>query len=179
MVKATSLLTLVCCGLWNVSAVAAEPGLYLGAGLGAYTLDIDDTSFDDSATVAKVFAGYRIGDHLAIEGDYQKLYEVKDDVVGIEAKLDADAWTVSIRPILPITDFIDLYGKVGYTWYDIEARTRIFGVSVTEDDSDGDLSWGGGIDLNFGNLSLRGEVSRIEVDDADLNLVSAGILFRF
>ncbi len=179
MRKVITWVALVLMGVTTISAHAAEQGLYLGAGVGVYTLDIDDTSFDDNATVAKVFAGYRFGDHVAIEVDYQKLFEVKDDIIGIEAELDADAWTVSLRPILPVSDFLDLYAKVGYTWYDIEARTTILGSSISDGDSDSDLSWGAGVDLNFGNLSLRGEVTRIEVDDADLNLVTAGVIFRF
>lgn len=162
------------------SANAAEQGLYMGVGVGVYTLDIDDTGFDDKATVAKGIAGLRLSDNLAIEVDYQKLFTVEDDILGVEAEIDADAWTVSLRPILPISDFVDLYGKVGYTWYDIEARASILGgPSISDGDSDSSFSWGGGVDLNFGNVSLRGEVTRIEVDDADLNLVTVGVLVRF
>ena len=179
MRKVITLVALALLGVSTFSAYAAEQGLYLGGGVGVYTLDIDDTSFDDKATVAKAFLGYRFSDHVALEVDYQKLFEVEDDIIGVEAELDADAWTVSLRPILPITDFMDLYAKVGYTWYDIEAKTTILGFSISDDDSDSALSWGAGVDLNFGNVSLRGEVTRIEVDDADLNLVSAGVVFRF
>jgi hypothetical protein len=36
------------------------------------------------------------------------------------------------------------------------------------------------VDFHLGDLlTLRGEVSRIEVDDTDLNLVSAAVLLRF
>lgn len=180
MRKAITLFALVLLGVTTITtANAAEQGLYLGGGVGVYTLDIDDTSFDDNATVAKAIAGYRFSDNFAIEVDYQKLFEVEDNVLGVKAELDADAWTVSLRPILPISDVVDLYAKVGYTWYDIEARASILGVSITDDDSDSSFSWGGGVDLNFGNLSLRGEVARIEVDDADLNLITIGVLVRF
>ena len=179
MRKAITLFALVLLGVTTITANAAEQGLYLGGGVGVYTLDIDATSFDDNATVAKAIAGYRFGDNFAIEVDYQKLFEVEDNILGVKAQLDADAWTVSLRPILPISDVVDLYAKVGYTWYDIEARASILGVSITDDDSDSSFSWGGGVDLNFGNLSLRGEVARIEVDDADLNLITVGVLVRF
>ena len=81
--------------------------------------------------------------------------------------------------MISLTDFIDLYGKIGYSHYDAEVQTTILGSSFSADGSDNALSWGGGVDFNFGNLSLRGEVSRIEVDDADLNLVSAGLVLRF
>ena len=179
MRKAIISFALVLMGVNTYSANAAEQGLYLGGGIGAYTLDLDDTSFDDNATVAKVMLGYRFSDNVAFEVDYQKLFEVEDNVLGVPAELDADAWTVSIRPILPVSDFLDLYAKVGYSWYDVEARTTILGLSVTDDDSDSALSWGAGVDLNFGNVSLRGEVTRIEVEDADLNLVTAGVVIRF
>jgi opacity protein-like surface antigen len=160
-------------------AFADESGFYIGAGLGAYTIDVDDTDFDDGDNVARALVGYQFGENLAIEADYQKLYAVEDDVLGIEAELEADAWGVAIRPMVELTDFIDLYGKVGYTWYDVDARAEIFGVPITESDSDSALTYGGGVDLNFGNLSLRGEVSKIDIDDADLNLVSASVIVRF
>ena len=185
MRKANALLP-VLCGLsalslsaLSLSANATDNGLYLGGGVGAYTLDIDDTDFDDGATVAKVFAGYRLHPNLAIEADYQKLFEASDDILGVNAEVDADAWTVALRPTLPLTDFVDLYAKVGYTWYDVETKASLLGVSTTLDESDSDFSWGGGVDFNFGNLSLRGELSRIEVNDADLNLLTAGVVFRF
>jgi len=184
MRKAIALLFPLSIGAFALSAVpasanAADTGLYLGGAVGAYTLDIDDTDFDDGATVAKFFAGYRLHPNLAIEADYQKLFEADDDILGVNAEVDADAWTVALRPTLPITDFIDLYGKIGYTWYDVETKASLLGVSTTLDDSDSDFSWGGGVDFNFGNLSLRGELSRIEVNDADLNLLTAGVVFKF
>ncbi|MEM7100059.1 MAG: porin family protein [Pseudomonadota bacterium] len=160
-------------------AFAGEQGLYFGGGVGAYTLDLNDSNFDDDATVARIFAGLQFTDNLAIEGEYQKLFESEDDIFGADAELEADIWTISIRPILPLTEFLDLYGKLGYSHYDAEVQTSLIGTTFRADGSDNALSWGGGVDLNFGNLSLRGEVTRVEIDDADLNLVSAGLVLRF
>ncbi len=161
------------------NVAAADTGLYLGAGVGAYTLDIDDTDFDDNSTVAQAIVGYQLGSFLAVEGSYQKLFDTEDDVLGSEIELDADAWTLALRPMLPVTPLIDVYGKVGYAWYEVEAQTEILGFAFSEDDSDSAFTWGAGVDVNLGSLSLRGEVSRIEVDDAELNLVTAALLFRF
>ena len=160
-------------------ALAGEEGLYFGGGLGGYTLDIDDTDFDEDATVVRGFVGYQLGDNLAIEADYQRFNDIEDDILGVESELNGDAWGLSLRPMLPITDMIDLYGKVGYTWYEVDARTEVLGVPLTASESDRAFTYGGGVDVNFGNVSLRGEVSRINVDDADLNLISAGVLVRF
>lgn len=164
-------------------AAAADLGPYLGAGVGIYTLSLDDDEFDDfddNAAFGRLFGGVRISDNLAIEADYQKLAETKDDLLGAEVKVDASAWTLSVRPILPVTDFIDLYGRLGWTWYDVNAKASGFGSSFSIEDSDSDFTWGGGIDINLGqSLSLRGDFSRVEIADTDLNLISAGILFRF
>ena len=175
-----ALAALVLCVSSGSASAEPDTGLYLGGGVGVYTLDIDDTSFDDNASVVKVLGGYRFGKHLAIEADYQKLFETEDDIFGAEAELEADAFTVAIRPILPLTDFLDVYGKVGYTYYEFDSRATFLGVEISEDDSDRDWSYGLGVDLNVtDNLSLRGEVTRLDIDDADLNLVSAAVLFRF
>ena len=71
-------------------AWASDPGIYIGGGVGAYTLDVDNTNFDDDATVARVFAGLQFTENLAIEGEYQKLFESEDDLFGAQAELEAD-----------------------------------------------------------------------------------------
>jgi OmpA-OmpF porin, OOP family len=164
-------------------ARAADLGPYIGVGAGIYTLSLDDDElddFDDNAAFGRLFGGMRLTDNLAVEVDYQKLAETKDDLFGGELELDATAWSVSIRPILPITDFIDLYGRLGWAWYDVEATASALGTSFSIEDSDDDFTWGGGVDINLGqSLSLRGDFSRIEIEDTDLNLISAGVFFRF
>jgi len=164
-------------------AHAADLGPYIGAGAGVYTLSLDDDEiddFDDNAAFGRVFGGIRLTDHLAIEGDYQRLAETKDNLLGADVELDGSAWGVSLRPVLPVTEFIDLYGRVGWSWYDVEAKATALGTTFSVDGSDDDFTWGGGVDINLGqSLSLRGDFSRIEIEDTDLNLISAGIFFRF
>lgn len=174
-----AVLSLCSLGAFAPTTNAAENGFYLGGGAGAYFLDIDESDFDDGAPTAKVFAGYRLHPNLAVEADYQKLYKSSGDIFGIDTGVKADAWTVALRPTFPLTDFIDLYGKIGYAWYDVEASASVGGLTFTESESERDLTWGGGVDFNFGNLSLRGELSRIEVEDADLNMLTAGVVYRF
>lgn len=157
-------------------AQAAQRGLYLGGGAGLYTLEIDDLEFDDDAALLRAFGGFRFSDHWAVEADYQYLSEAKDAFLGQDVELDFEGYGISVRPILPLGDRLDLYGRIGWTWYDAEAS--IAGVGI--DGSDDDFTWGGGVDFHLGDLlTLRGEVSRIEVDDTDLSLVSAAVLLRF
>ncbi|MEQ8857407.1 MAG: porin family protein [Pseudomonadales bacterium] len=173
-----SIATAAIVGAWTLSPVAsaAQPGPYVGAGVGIYTLDIEDINYDDSAALFRGFGGYRINDNWAIEADYQRFSEAEDDILGTDVKLDFEAWGVSVRPILPIGP-IDLYARAGWTWYDAEANVGGFG---SVDGSDDDFTWGGGVDFHLGDLlTLRGDISRIEIEDTDLNLVSAAILLKF
>lgn len=165
---------------WSISAIAADGGPYVGVRAGAYTLDVDDVDFDDGDTVYGAFGGFRFNDHWAVEVDYHKLQESEDTILGIDVGIDADSWSVSVRPIFPITDLVDIYGRVGWAWYDVELNASSLGIGVSDSESDSDLIWGGGIDINLGDrFSLRGEVTRIEISDADLNMFSIGALFRF
>lgn len=161
---------------WSPTLLAAQPGAYLGGGVGVYTLDIDDIDYDDSAALFRGFGGLRLNDNWAIEADYQAFTEAEDDFLGEDVELDFEGYGVSVRPIIPLGDLIDIYGKIGWTWYDAEAN--VAGFSINEDGDD--FTWGGGVDFHLGDLlTLRGEVSRIEVDDTDLSLVSAAVLLRF
>lgn len=161
---------------FSPALLAAQPGAYVGGGVGVYTLDIDDIDYDDSAALLRGFAGFRLNDNWAIEGDYQRFSEAEDDFLGVDAELDFEGYGVALRPIIPLGNLVDLYGKVGWTWYDADASAGGFAIS----DSGDDFTWGGGVDFHLGDLlTLRGEVSRIEIDDTDLNLVSAAVLLRF
>lgn len=160
-------------------ALAAQPGFYLGGGVGMYTLetDLEDFEYDDDAALLRGFGGFRLNDYWAVEADYQYFQESEDEILGQDVELDFRAVTVSVRPILPLGDVIDLYGRVGWTWYDAEASVAGF---PAVDGSDDDFTWGGGIDFHLGDLlTLRGDVSRIEVEDSDLNLFSAALILRF
>jgi len=149
----------------------ADPGIYVGAGLGVYSLEVDDFDLDEGDLTARVLAGYRITDHLALEAEYQSLFESDNGI----SEIEVDAWSIALRAILPISDLIEIYGKAGWATYEVDVR--IAGLSFN--DTEGDFVWGGGVDISLGELTLRGEITRIEVEDADLNLFSVGIVYSF
>ena len=177
----TKVATLVAALGMGVGAYADDTtGLYIGGDVGRYGIDIDDVRFDDDAGFVRGVVGMRLSENLAIEGDYTKLYETSGDLLGSDADLDAHAWGISLRPILPLTERVELYGKVGWSWYDFELSTTANGVPLNEGDREDDFTWGAGVEYHLtDNLSLGCDFTRIEVDDADLNLVSAKLKFRF
>lgn len=161
------------------TASAAEEGWYVGAGAGIYTLDIENVEFDEDETILRAVAGRQFGRFLAIEMDYQNLLSAENNVGGIQTEVEANVWGVALRPILPLGDLIDLFAKIGYAWYDLDATISAGGSSLSDGARDSDLTYGVGIDFNIGRLGLRGEVTRLDVEDANVDFISASVLLHF
>lgn len=162
-----------------VASADPSTGPYVGVSAGAYTLDVDNGDFDDNALNLRISAGLKMNENLAIEGNYTKLFEAKDRFAGSEAELEADAWSLMIKPILPLGN-LDLYAKAGWAWYDAEVSAQLPGLRLAADGRDDDFTWGAGAEFRFtDNFSLRGDFDRIELDNVDLNFVSAGLQLKF
>lgn len=179
-VTVTGAAAIAACAFTTTMAHADDAtDVYIGGSIGGYALDVDDIDFDDGARFVRAYAGLNLSENLSIEGDYTRLSESEDDIGGTPSEFEADAFSVFVRPSVSLSDHIDIYGKAGWSWYDTEFRTTA-GVPATLTSDDDDFAWGGGVDLHLSdNLTLRGDFTRIEVDDADLDMLSAGLTFRF
>src|SRR5262245_38496014 len=82
-----------------VWADAADPGFYLGAGIGKNDLSAEDDelgiSFDGDDTAFKVIAGYQINPYFGIEGAYIDGGEAEDTIAGFDVALDTSAFEAS------------------------------------------------------------------------------------
>jgi len=189
------------------SAQAADTGFYVGGSLGQSEVsdfsgaDFDaelntwgltsSTSTDDTDTGWKAFAGYRIMKYLAVEGAYTDFGEftahssITAPSAGIvNTNIEAEAWTISALGILPLADNFSLFARLGVNLWnvDISARGTGSGVAASESDSDDGTEWVYGVGAAFNitkNLSVRGEWERYDFDDADIDLLSAGLSWNF
>lgn len=147
-------------------------GLYLGAGVGQFNLEIDDVNdataaiehFDSDDTTFKVFAGWRFMPFLAVELTYMDLGNPEDTIGGtrVETQISGVApYMVGTLPLGPI----ELFARVGYYFYDIEINEQ----SVRSlDESDEDLAYGAGIGITlFDHLHARLEYEIIDVSAVD------------
>lgn len=162
-----------------------DHGLYLGAGLGQFNVKVDDVGdaasaaadFDSDDSTLKVFAGWRFNPFIALELDYMDLGKPEDTVAGTKIDAQINGFAPFLIGTLPVGPF-EVFGKVGYYFYDIEINAQDLG---SLDDSDEDLVYGVGAGITlFERLHARLEYEIIDISDVDeANALWLSAAYRF
>ena len=161
-------------GSLSLGVQAAEPtGFYAGAGVGQSM--IDESFADDEDVGYQVFGGYQFTPYFGLEAAYTDFGEV--DLRGNVGGLEADTWSLAAVGTLPFTDRFSGYAKAGFHSWDAEMA----GPGIGRVDDDGtDPTYGLGLQYRFNDsVALRGEYSRFEMDDADVDLAQLQVRFDF
>jgi OOP family OmpA-OmpF porin len=196
----------VALGLVAAPTFAADTGPYVGAGVGQFSTQIDDTGlgvdFDDGDVGFKVFGGYNFLEWLGAEvayidgGTAEEKYSDADVAGSLTVEADVSAFTVAAVGTLPIGEMFELYGKLGMAFWDGELSysasgevcdflgSEDFPCSASADESGEDFYWGIGAGVNFGehfNVRLEYEAFEIGADDldADADFISGSVVYRF
>lgn len=167
-------------------AANADSGMYIGGSVGGATVEAEfgdtgipgfPTSLDEDDTAFKVFAGYTFdlpAIDLAVEAGYIDFGGSDIDVLGQNVKLEPtgiNLWGIAGVDAGPI----DLFAKLGYIAWDLELSA--LGNSASEDGSD--LGYGLGLSFGLGAIKVRGEYEVYDLDDADVSMLSVGLVFQF
>lgn len=169
-------------------------GPYAGLGYGQFRLDIDGfrefsdtvsdiTKSDDNAW--KVFVGYRFNPYVALEAAYIDFGGPSDqfDASGRRGNYRVEMagfapYLIGSIPLGPV----ELFGKVGYYFYDVDIRLDLDdpGPDFDSDYSESDFIYGLGAGITlFNHLHLRAEYEVINLDRGDANAVWLSGAFRF
>jgi hypothetical protein len=143
---------------------------YVGASYGQSKLEFGDFSEWDDAY--KIFGGVMFNENIGAELGYADLGQASD--AGIEVD-EATVTSLQVIGVLPLGNF-DLFGKVGYGYYDAEFDLA-GGGSPTR--TGFDMTSGFGARYNMGNFGIRAEAEGVDVDFGDVYLVSLGLQFKF
>jgi hypothetical protein len=201
--KKQGLAAAVAAGLvaWGAQASAAEPGLYLGVGIGDASVettekfenpfasfDVKKADFDDSDTSMSLFGGYRFNDYFAVELGYTDLGEPEDGFSfdgGETAKLTGEltGWTADLVGILPLGP-VDVFAKAGLVSYDAKVNAKVTdGLTTLKgslDDDGEDLHYGIGATLNLGPVGVGAQYEIWDVSDIDdVSILSLRGQFNF
>lgn len=193
-------------------AAAADLGWYAGAGAGwskfnGNVVDINPTlanetysttSFDDTDTGWKVFAGYQFHPNWAVELAYTDLgkFSFNANVSGGPGGASATeygevkptCWSLSAVGILPLRDNFSLFGKAGACRWDDHFRSHETTVGGTVipypvGSTGTDLTFGVGAKYDFTrNLGVRAEWERFDNvvhDRTSVDLWSVSLQYKF
>jgi hypothetical protein len=161
----------------------ADSGLYIGAGVGSASLaeDIAGIDFDDDASAWRVLGGLQLGGLFGLEAGYQDLgdFEERLELGGTTAvsRFSADGWTLGGALSLPLGEAVSLFGRGGvFVW---DADVDVYGVRSALDNDSNPYYGAGGKVAATRNLSLVGDWTRFEFEDAKTDVFSIGFEYRF
>lgn len=182
MIKRVALNGLVFAGMFaGVSALAAEPGFYAGAGVGKASIEVDAIDLDADDTAFKVFGGYNINDYFAVEAAYFDAGK-PDDRFGIGSiEVALSGLNVSALGRLPVNDLFCVFAKLGFASYDGEVTGRIGNRTVSrQDTTDEDVTYGVGAAFNIGtSFEVRGEYEAFDISGGSFDLLSVSGVYKF
>lgn len=164
----------------------ADSGFYIGVSAGGATIEADlnnitlpglPASIDEDDTATEIFAGYKFDlplIDLGIEAGYVDFGEPDVDVLGETLSFDTtgiNVWGIAALNV----GLFDVYGKLGYIAWDVDARYLSESIS-----SDGnDLGYGLGAEVEVGPVLIRGEYEIYDLDDTDVSMLSLGVAYQF
>jgi hypothetical protein len=165
--------------------VHAQEAAYYYAGLGVGQAMIQDSGpdgFDDESTAFNVFWGFAVSKYLGMEFGYLDTGTAEDRIDGIPVESQLSGVLVSLRGVLPFTDSLGAFVKIGGALYDVDTTARIGGssVKVEPNDIEASLAYAAGAEAIFGGkFGLRLEYQVIQNSDADVEIVSISGLLKF
>ncbi len=161
----------------------AENGFFLGGSIGSAELseDFDGLNIDTDATSFRIVGGWRFNDYFAIEGGYHDFgdFEQTIDVGGTPAtaSLSADGFTLGVGGYLPLGERFSLLGRFGMFFWDGNAEINNVSQATPEDSNP---YFGAGVGYSVSeSFLITGDFTRYELEDANSNVFSIGVQYRF
>lgn len=153
------------------STHAAQPGLYVGVGLG----QSDDVILNQSTSAAKLFGGINLNRYLGMEISYVNLgSDYCCDAYG--NTFTQDGVSYELVGYLPVSPYVDLFGKVGLFSWSITSNYYYYS---SERGTNNDYGFGISAQVTP-QVWLRGEYQKfLDVAGGDVNLASVSLSYYF
>ncbi len=155
-------------------AQAQDTGFYAGVGAGQAL--VDERAYDDEDTAFSVFGGYQFHRNFALEAGYTDFGSLQPRDAGTDLELTSASLTAV--GILPFTDRFSGYARAGFQRWELDRA--IPGLTGTARDDGTDPVYGLGLQYRFSDaVALRGEYTRSEVEDLDVDAAQGQVRFDF
>ena len=162
------------------AAVAQEyTGWAVSAGVGSSQIRDEDGNdrFDGNAFGFYIDVEYRFTPNVALGIGGFNLGTAEDDFGGVDTEIDVKGWAIFGRVILPLTESVDLYGRIGAATYHADLEPGGSSSPFGEDA----LDLGVGLDIGTGDafaLRLEGRYFDGTRDESG-GLLTLGMSYRF
>jgi opacity protein-like surface antigen len=186
------------------AAAAQDNGFYVEGGYQYLDIEPDgaDSGVDTDAIGARL--GYKFNPVFSIEGelasgidDGEFDYNVDEDSFDLDDNNDGDFndliaasgdiglnYLVGLygKAEVPLTDRLDVYGRAGYAYVDLDASIQTPGGSTltTVEDSEEGPAFGAGVSYDLTDkVYLKGDYTYYSFEDTDTNGVMVGVGYKF
>ena len=160
------------------------PSIYGGGGIGYFRLNDDDfldedDDFKDNRTGWRAQVGAQLNPVFSLEGGYVDFGDLNDGSL----KFSSDGTFAAALVHLPISSSFAPFAKIGQLWWDVDRDVEAGGLlsPALSSSADGnDTFYGVGLRIGEGpGLQMRIEYDRMELDDADVDMGSVNLQYRF
>jgi OOP family OmpA-OmpF porin len=170
-------------------------GGYLGVALGSFEYEESEYGFgtllSDSASVYRIYGGYRFNDNFAVEGTYGETGELEESIslpippfgtFAVDTAVDFEILTVRVLGFLPLKK-VSLFGGIGYADMTGNVSATVVGVpgaSASDSADDDGSTLVAGLQFELERVAIRGEFELFDTDSGvDMWDASIGVAFRF
>lgn len=162
-----------------VSPHANAANWYVGLGFGQS--EINQGFFGEYGDGFKVFGGLQLNRNVAMEAAYIDYGNPSENVFGADTDYEATAVAAWVKGLWPVFSSVDLTGKAGLAYWEVDSKSTLFGFPSSKSSEDGvDFTWGIGASLNYWDkLSIQLEYEDILADIDAITLWSISAIYSF
>ena len=118
---------------------------YAGFAMGFSQTSDNGTSDFETDLGFKLVGGYRVHPNFGIEVAYVDLGKLKNEEPSFATSADTDGINLSVLALIPLSETVDFYGKVGLMSWDATYKRTSGNITTTIKDDGDDVSYGGGV----------------------------------
>lgn len=155
---------------------------YGGFGFGqSQYRDVEATSSDTRAEGWKVYTGYQFNKYLGVEGGFANLNDMTATTGTTRTKMESHAWALTAVGSYPLTEKFSVIAKLGAAYVLTTTNTKV-GLAMTQRSGDDGYQPNYGVGVSYAlldNFNLRAEWERFDLDDTNIDLMTAGFAMEF
>lgn len=157
-------------------------GWYAGFGFGQSKYrGIEAATSNTGSEGWKVYTGYQFNKYLGVEGGYANLNDMTAITTTTHTDMEAHTWALAAVGALPLTDKLAVTAKLGAA-YVITNTSEKVGIALEQRSGDDGYQPNYGVGVSYAlldNFKLRAEWERFDLDEINIDLMTAGFTVAF